>query len=130
MAFRILLVEDTLANKVLAVTVLQHAGYSVTTADCAEFAQALLADVVPDLVLVDIALPGMDGLAFTRWLKADPRLKRVPVVAITAFAMPGNEKTALDAGCAGYITKPVDIEALPRSIERILQRAQEKPPQA
>jgi CheY-like chemotaxis protein len=78
--------------------------------------------MLPDLILMDIALPGMDGLTLTRKLKADPRFKDVPVVALTAFAMKGDDRKALDAGCDGYITKPIDTRALPEQVQAFLRR--------
>jgi CheY-like chemotaxis protein len=82
----------------------------------------LLLQLTPDLILMDIALPGMDGLEFTRKIKADEKLKTIPVVAITAFAMVGDDRKALDAGCAGYITKPIDTRKFPQQIELYLKQ--------
>jgi len=120
---RILVVDDNPANLALAAAVLKATGCGILLAGSAEQAQSILAGVIPDLILMDIGLPGMDGLAFTRALKADPRLQYVPVVALTAFAMDGDERKALDAGCDGYITKPIDTRALPGQIKRALQKA-------
>lgn len=120
---RILVVDDTPANLALAVVVLEVSGCQVLTAESAEQAQSLLSTVVPDLILMDVALPGMDGLTLTRLLKADKRLQHVPVIALTAFAMDGDELKALQAGCDGYITKPIDTRSLPAQIEQVLQRA-------
>lgn len=120
---RILVVDDTPANLALAVVVLEVSGCQVLTAESAEQAQSLLSTVVPDLILMDVALPGMDGLTLTRLLKADKRLQHVPVIALTAFAMDGDELKALQAGCDGYITKPIDTRSLPTQIEQVLQRA-------
>jgi CheY-like chemotaxis protein len=120
---RILVVDDNQANLALAAALLEARGCAVLVAESAEEAQVLLRTEVPDLILMDIALPGMDGLTLTRLLKADARLKHVPVVALTAFAMEGDEVKALSAGCEAYITKPIDTRALPGQIEQILQRA-------
>jgi CheY-like chemotaxis protein len=76
--------------------------------------------MVPDLILMDIALPGMDGLTLTRVVKADPRLNHVPVVALTAFAMRGDDERASAAGCDGYITKPVSVRRFAEQISEIL----------
>ncbi len=105
---RILIVDDNLINLKLAAELLGLAGFEVQVAGDAEQAQVLLAGSVPDLILMDIALPGMDGLALTRLLKADARFQCVPIVALTAFAMKGDEQTARAAGCDGYITTPLD----------------------
>src|SRR5207237_4125557 len=100
--------------------VLALEGHPVVGAVDAEHAQELLALVTPCLILMDIALPGMDGLTLTRKLKADARLKHVPVVALSAFAMKGDEQKALEAGCDGYITKPIDTRAFPRQVAAFL----------
>jgi CheY-like chemotaxis protein len=120
MAARILIVDDNAVNLKLASALLELEGYEVAQAADAEQAQEMLAGVLPDLILMDIALPGMDGLALTRKLKADERLKHIPVVALTAFAMKGDEEKARAAGCEGYITKPIDTRALAEQIARVL----------
>jgi CheY-like chemotaxis protein len=102
----ILIVDDNPTNLKLIESVLEAEGYEVVLSPDAEQAQMLLLQLTPDLILMDIALPGMDGLEFTRKIKADEKLKTIPVVAITAFAMVGDDRKALDAGCAGYITNP------------------------
>jgi len=91
----------------------------------AEEAQVILTGTLPDLILMDIALPGMDGLTFTRHLKADARTRHIRIVALTAFAMKGDEQKARDAGCDGYITKPIDTRALPGEVAGILARGRE-----
>ena len=119
----ILVVDDNPINLKLAAAVLLSHGHTVLRAGDADEAQQLLVHTVPELILMDIALPGMDGLTLTRRLKADPRLARVPVLALTAFAMKGDDAKAREAGCDGYITKPIDTRALPRLIEQALQHA-------
>jgi CheY-like chemotaxis protein len=116
----ILIVDDNPTNLKLASDVLEAGGFRIDRAVDAEQAQVLLRDIVPDLILMDIALPGMDGLTLTRRLKADARLMRVPVIALTAFAMKGDDRKALAAGCAGYITKPIDTRKLPQQVRRFL----------
>jgi CheY-like chemotaxis protein len=108
MTYRILIVDDNPTNLKLAADVLEMEGHSTITAMDAEEALQILGRTVPDLILMDIALPGMDGLTLTRKLKVDPRLKNVPVIALTAFAMKGDDRRALEAGCDGYISKPID----------------------
>ena len=88
----------------------------------AEQAQEILGHLTPDLILMDIALPGMDGLTLTRKLKADERLRHVPVVALTAFAMKGDYEKAVAAGCSGYITKPIDTRKLPEQVAELLRQ--------
>ena len=120
MSTRILIVDDNPVNLKLATDVLEMEGYAVEKAVDAEQAQEMLKSATPDLILMDIALPGMDGLTLTRKLKADERLRHVPVVAMTAFAMKGDEQKALAAGCDGYITKPIDTRKLPQQVAAYL----------
>src|SRR5215208_6573944 len=119
---RILIVDDNPVNLKLACEVLEWEGYLIEKAPDAEHAQELLKQMTPDLILMDIALPGMDGLSLTRLLKADERLKRVPVIALTAFAMKGDDRKAFEAGCVGYITKPIDTRELARQVALFLDR--------
>jgi CheY-like chemotaxis protein len=118
---RILIVDDNPTNLKLASDVLEAAGFAIERASDAEQAQTVLGSILPDLVLMDIGLPGMDGLALTRKLKIDARLMHVPVVALTAFAMKGDDRKALDAGCAGYITKPIETRKLAEQVSRFLR---------
>jgi CheY-like chemotaxis protein len=118
---RILVVDDNPTNLKLACDLLQWEGYVVEKAIDAENAQELLRTMVPDLILMDIALPGMDGLTLTRKLKSEERLRHVPVVALTAFAMKGDDQKALQAGCVGYITKPIDTRRLAQQVAAFLQ---------
>jgi CheY-like chemotaxis protein len=117
----ILIVDDNPTNLKLASHVLEGEGYTVDLAADAEQAQELLLHMTPDLILMDIALPGMDGLTLTRKLKTDEKLKHIPVVAMTAFAMKGDEQKALDAGCDGYITKPIDTRKFPQQVAAYLR---------
>lgn len=108
----ILIVDDTPVNLKLTRMLLEHEGYEVRTAASAEEALELLEIFHPRLVLADIQLPGIDGLEMTRRIKADSRTRDVLVVALTAYAMKGDEQKAIDAGCDGYITKPIDTRTL------------------
>ena len=128
MSGTILAVDDNPVNLKLAAAVLRHEGHHVLCAGDAEEARRLLARLVPDLILMDLAMPGMDGLALTRLLKADPRLQHVPVIAVTAFSMKGDDDKAREAGCDGYITKPIDTRTLPGLIEQFLQLAASRIP--
>jgi len=103
----ILVVEDNAANMKLAVFLLQNAGYSVLSAPDAEAGLTLARQERPDLILMDIQLPGMDGLAATALLKRDEMTHAIPVIALTALAMKGDEERIRAAGCAGYIAKPM-----------------------
>lgn len=116
----ILIVDDNPSNTKLLLFLLQSKGYDVRAAANAEEALASIADRPPRLILMDIQLPGMDGLTLTRQLKADPATKDISIVAATAYAMKGDEERALAAGCDGYVTKPIDTRTLPLEIERYL----------
>jgi CheY-like chemotaxis protein len=107
---RILVVEDNPANQLLAEAVLERDGFEVDLAGTAAEAVRHISAHLPDLILMDVSLPGQDGLSLTRDLKSDPATSRVPIVALTAHAMVGDREAALAAGCAGYITKPIDVE--------------------
>ena len=123
MGARILVVDDNEINLRLASVVLKTAGHAVAGAVDAEQALEMLRHFTPDLILMDIALPGMDGLSLTRRLKADERYRGVLIVALTAFAMKGDEQKALDAGCDGYIAKPIDIRRLAQQVAEVMARA-------
>lgn len=105
---KILLVEDNEVNRRLAEFLLTSQGWEVREAASAEEAFEMLAMERPDLIVMDIQLPGMDGLEATKRLKKDPLLRDIPVVAVTSFAMVGDEEKAIAAGCIGYLTKPID----------------------
>jgi CheY-like chemotaxis protein len=117
---RILIVDDNPTNLKLVSDVLEFEGYEILRAADAEEAQIVLASTLPDLILMDIALPGMDGLTLTRRLKDDERTRGIRIVALTAFAMKGDDQKARDAGCDGYITKPIDTRTLSGEVARIL----------
>jgi CheY-like chemotaxis protein len=123
----ILIVDDNESNLRLMRAILDSEGYPVKSATDAEEALRLLQTWHPDLILMDIQLPGIDGLELTRRLKRDPRYSRIVIVALTAYAMKGDEGKARDAGCDGYITKPIDTRRLPILIEEYLGHATGKP---
>jgi two-component system cell cycle response regulator DivK len=104
---KILVVEDNPANMTLATFLLESAGYTVLSATDAETGLTLARKEQPDLVLMDIQLPGMDGLTATALLKGDEATRAIPVVALTALAMKGDEQRIRAAGCDGYIAKPL-----------------------
>jgi CheY-like chemotaxis protein len=116
----ILIVDDNVQNLKLARVILSVEGYDVRTAADAEEALRVLQTFTPRLILMDIQLPGMDGLQFTRQLRTDPAWQAVRIVALTAYAMKGDEEKALAAGCDGYITKPIDTERLPKLVAEYL----------
>jgi CheY-like chemotaxis protein len=119
----ILVVDDHPANLKLCKVMLSVDGYEVHTAADAEEALAMLDSVRPRLILMDLQLPGLDGLELTRRLKADPATRDIVVVALTAYAMQGDEQKALEAGCDGYIAKPIDTRLLAATVERYLAQA-------
>jgi CheY-like chemotaxis protein len=116
----ILIVDDNPANLKLIRVLLGAEGYEIRCAADAEEALVILADFRPRLILMDLQLPGMDGLALTRKLKADPQTCHIPILALTAYAMKGDEEKAREAGCDGYITKPIDTRRLPQEIAQFL----------
>ena len=116
----ILLVEDNEANQMLARAVLELEGYVVHVAGSGPELYESLRDGVPDLILMDIQLPGQDGLTLTRMLKADPATSAIPVVALTAHAMTGDRQLAINAGCSGYISKPIDTRTFGTLVRQFL----------
>jgi len=112
----ILLVEDDPANMLLTRTVLEDAGHRILAASTLPDARELLEVERPDLVITDVEVVGESGLELARDVREDPRLQDVPVVALTAHAMPGMADQVYDAGCSDYITKPVDITQLLRRV--------------
>jgi CheY-like chemotaxis protein len=121
----ILVVEDNPTNQLLTSSVLERAGYQVLLAESSVEALEHLAAHPPDLILMDVQLPGMDGLSFTRALKSVPETARIPVVALTAHAMAGDREEALAAGCAGYISKPIDTRTFGAQVENFLRNEDE-----
>ena len=105
---KILLVEDNPVNRRLAEFLLRSQGYQVCQATTAQEAFEMLQTERPDLIVMDIQLPGMDGLEITRKLKEKPATADIPVIAVTSYAMKGDREKALAAGCVGYVTKPID----------------------
>jgi CheY-like chemotaxis protein len=116
----ILLVDDNPTNLKLAADVLECEGHAIARARDAEEAQEVLKHTQPDLILMDIQMPGMDGLTLTRLLKSNPSYQHIPVVALTAFAMKGDEDKAREAGCHSYITKPIETRKLPGQVAEVL----------
>ena len=120
----ILVVDDNPVNLKLVRVLLENAGYQVSTAGDAEEALALLTSARPHLILMDLQLPGMDGLELTRNLKGNPETRDVIILALTAYAMKGDEQKALAAGCDGYIQKPIDTRTLPDRVAEALAKRQ------
>jgi two-component system cell cycle response regulator DivK len=117
---RILIVEDNAANMKLASLLLEGEGYETLQAENAEAGLRLAREMVPDLILMDVHLPGMDGLAAARLLKADPATRGIRIVALTALAMSGDREKTEDAGCDDYISKPFHHQEFLRVVDHWL----------
>jgi len=117
---RILIVEDDRLSMTLLSDFLNAHGFKILKTSEGLEAINLARDEHPDLILMDIRLPGISGFEVTRLLKQDNQTKAIPIIAVTAFATPGDEKKALESGCAAYITKPVKVDELLRTIELFL----------
>jgi two-component system, cell cycle response regulator DivK len=115
-ALSVLLVEDNPRNLKLARDVLEYAGFRVAAVTTGEEALAAARQGMPDVILMDLQLPGIDGHAALRHLRADPRTAGIPVVAVSAFAMPADREHALDSGFDGYIEKPISVRDLPDQV--------------
>ncbi|MFP5245218.1 MAG: response regulator [Thermoanaerobaculia bacterium] len=124
-ARKILVVEDNDMNMQLVEFLLEEGGYDIVKATSGEEALALTRDAngdAPDLILMDIHLPGMDGLSVVRAMKADERTSTIPILALTAHAMRGDKDRFLEAGCDGYISKPIDVKTFLSAIEKYMAR--------
>jgi len=117
---KILIVEDNLTNMKLVSDLLRNSDYEVLEVTDAETAIQLAETASPDLILMDIQLPGMDGLTATHLLKNNQSTRGIPIIALTAFAMKGDEKKMLDAGCNGYISKPIRYKELLKTVQSLL----------
>ena len=123
----VLIVEDDPTNLMLTRAVLERDGYRTEAARSAEDALEHLQHVRPDLILMDVGLPGRDGLTLTRQLKADPAMAAIPIVAVTAHAMREDQTRALAAGCDGYISKPISPRTFTSEIEALLRGRRDGP---
>jgi CheY-like chemotaxis protein len=117
----LLIVDDNPENLKLILMVLANAGHELVTAADALQALRAIEQRMPDLILLDLQLPGMDGLELTRRLRARPETQAVPIVAVTAYAMKGDENKARDAGCDGYLVKPIDKRLLREVVKSYLE---------
>ncbi len=121
MSQRILVVEDNDRNRRLLKILLRSRGYEVIEAVTGEEAMKYLRDHKPDLILMDIQLPNVDGLDLTKNIKSNPKTADIPIVAVTAYAMKGDRERILEAGCDGYISKPIDTRKLILLVAEILK---------
>ena len=117
---KVLVIDDNERNRYLARFLLEQRGHEVLEAEDGEQGLARVASDLPDVVIMDLGLPGIDGLEATRRLRANPATASLPVIACTAHSMVDDEQTALDAGCNGYISKPIDPARFVDQIEAIL----------
>lgn len=120
----VLLVEDNEDNLIIYTTILRFGGYRVVQARDGRAALEAARTVAPDLILMDVSIPYVDGLEVTRRLKSDPATKRIPVIALTAHALPSDRDRALEAGCNGYISKPAEPRAVLAAVRRELGAAE------
>ncbi len=121
----ILVVDDNPTNQKLLLYLLSAKGFEVQTASDAKSTLAVLQGFHPRIILMDVQLPDVDGLTLTRQLKAAPETRDIAVIAVTAYAMKGDEQRAREAGCDDYISKPIDTRALPERLLRILAKEED-----
>ncbi len=121
MPYKILIVEDNANNSSLLLDILSYHGYQVTVAGDGQEGVTLAIKLMPDLILMDIQMPGMDGMTAGSILKGDPLTRGLKIIALTSFAMQGDEEKFLAAGFDGYISKPVNTRELPGLIKRWLE---------
>lgn len=117
-----MVVEDNEKNRKLMRVVLKAKGYNVIEATTGEEALSLLKGNIPDIILMDIQLPGIDGITLVKQIKADALTKDIPIIAVTAYAMKGDEQKILETGCNAYVSKPINTQELPLIIEKYIKR--------
>ena len=117
---KILVIEDNQQNLYLIRYLLEDCGYEVFEAMDGKEGIEMAASISPDLILLDIQLPTMDGYVVARTLRQNPELAKTPIVAVTSYAMSGDREKALEAGCSGYIEKPIDPDTFPAQVEKAL----------
>jgi two-component system cell cycle response regulator DivK len=115
------MIEDNEQNRYLVTFLLENSGHEIISAPDGPSGIALVTQVRPDLILLDIQLPGMDGYAVARALRALPEVAHTPIVAVTSYAMLGDREKALDAGCNGYLEKPVNPDTFVSQVEAFLR---------
>ncbi|MDR3685532.1 MAG: response regulator [Coriobacteriia bacterium] len=125
---RVLLIEDNEQNRYLATFLLEGRGYEVKAAVDGPLGIELAGTFLPEMILLDIQLPSMDGYEVARALRANPALCHLPIIAVTSYAMPGDRERAMEAGCTGYIEKPIDPDTFVAEIERYRDEAPKECP--
>ncbi|MEB2310078.1 MAG: response regulator [Candidatus Brocadiaceae bacterium] len=118
----VMVVEDNEKNRKLMRVVLKSKGYAVIEAATGEEALNLLKNQKPNIILMDIQLPGIDGLTLIKQIKADAMTKEIPIIAVTAYAMKGDEQKILETGCDAYVSKPINTQELPLIIEKYIKK--------
>jgi len=118
----VLYIEDDLANRILVKRILEAEGYRVLLAENGPEGLRMACQQLPDLILVDISMPNMDGYSVAANLRCQDAAKQVPIVALTANVMRGDREKSLEAGCCGYIQKPLDVDLLPEQVAAFLQQ--------
>lgn len=126
MKARILLIEDNEQNRYLLTFLLEQHGHEVVQAISGAIGLELAAKISPDLILLDIQLPGMDGYAVAEALKSDSRLRSIPIIAVTSYAMVGDREKAMASGAEGYIEKPINPDTFVTEVERFLCSSKEE----
>ena len=122
MSRTILLIEDNEQNRYLTTFLLERHGYQVSSCSDGRSGIEVARSLVPDLILLDIQLPAMDGYAVARALRQNQALRDTPIIAVTSYAMPGDREKALESGCTGYIEKPIDPQTFVAELELALPR--------
>lgn len=117
---KILVVEDNEKNRLLMADILKHYGYEVMEAGDGKYAVKMAKEHKPDLILMDMQMPVMDGFEATKILKADPETKHIKILAVTSFAMKGDREKIMEAGCDDYIPKPIETRELPKIVKMLL----------
>lgn len=126
----ILLVEDNVDNRLIYRTILEFSGYQVVEAHDGEMGVRLARENVPDLILMDVSIPLLNGWEATKILKADPTTRHIPIIALTAHALASDREQSMAVGCDGYLAKPVEPRRVVETVQEFLQRdAQSPPPQ-
>ncbi|MBN2240734.1 MAG: response regulator [Dehalococcoidales bacterium] len=120
MAKKVLIVEDEPKNMKLVMMVLKPHGYELLSAEDGESAVEIAVEMKPDIILMDMQLPKMSGMDATRMLRGNPDFPDIPIVALTAFAMKGDEEKYLECGCTAYMSKPINTRELPELVTRLL----------
>jgi CheY-like chemotaxis protein len=121
MKTKILVIEDNAENRYMVQFLLEQRGHEIFTAESGPLGVELAGKVRPDLILLDIQLPGMDGHAVAQRLKKDPALRHIPIIAVTSYAMVGDREKCLTAGAEGYIEKPINPETFVADVEKFIQ---------